>query len=204
MTTNAYPLILASTAPWRAELLRTKFRLRNHGPALRRVFSHRAKTLRPGTELRMVGKARASAALRPNAYILAADQTAEFEGQCLQKPKDLAGCASQLRQLQGGTHYLHSAVALYSPVQADINTRIITVTLTMKVLSSTDVDDYVLRTIPSAASEVINLSAVAKISFTTSTKRRARSSAFHLRLSMNSSMTLASLVEELESELVRP
>ena len=148
MTTNAFPLILASTAPWRAELLRTKFRnFETMAPPYDESFPIEVKPA--DLALRhAVGKARASAALRPTAYILAADQTAEFRGLCLQKPADLAGCASQLRQLQGGTHYLHSAVALYSPVQGAINTRIITVTLTMKALSSTDVEDYVLQDHP--------------------------------------------------------
>ena len=85
MTTNAYPLILASTAPWRAELLRTKFRdFETMAPPYDESFPIELKP----SDLALkhaVGKARASAALRPNAYILAADQTAEFEGQCLQK-----------------------------------------------------------------------------------------------------------------------
>ena len=143
MTPNAYPLILASTAPWRADLLRTKFRnFETMAPPYDESFPIELKP----SELALkhaTGKARASAALRPNAYILAADQTAEFAGLCLQKPVDLAGCASQLRKLQGDTHYLHSAVALYSPAQGEIKTRIITVTLTMKALSPADIEDYV-------------------------------------------------------------
>ena len=84
MTTNAYPLILASTAPWRAELLRTKFRnFETMAPPYDESFPIELKPA--DLALRhAVGKARASAALRPTAYILAADQTAEFRGLCLQ------------------------------------------------------------------------------------------------------------------------
>ena len=135
-------------APWRAELVRTRF---IDFEAMAPPYDESFPTELKPSELALqhaAGKAGASAVLRPDAYILAADQTAEFRGRGLQKPADLAGCASQLRQLRGDTHYLHSAVALYSPVQGEIKTRIISVTLTMKALSPTEIENYVLRDRP--------------------------------------------------------
>lgn len=47
------------------------------------------------------------------ATIIAADQTLDFEGQCLTKASDPASCVKQLIRMSGKTHHLHSAVTLF-------------------------------------------------------------------------------------------
>ncbi len=48
----------------------------------------------------------------PNALVIGADQTLEFEGRLFDKPLDLTAAREQLLTLRGRTHTLHAAVSL--------------------------------------------------------------------------------------------
>jgi len=48
----------------------------------------------------------------PNALVIGADQTLEFEGRLFDKPLDLTVAREQLLTLRGRTHTLHAAVSL--------------------------------------------------------------------------------------------
>ena len=137
------PLILASTAPWRADILRgLTSDFQTMAPPYKESFPLSVSP-RDLARQHAEGKAKASAQLRPDAFILAADQTAEFMGTCLRKPEDLDSCIRQLSELQGNTHYLHSAIALYSPINQTIACEVVTVTLDMHPLSPEEVTQYV-------------------------------------------------------------
>ena len=148
MPINTQPLILASTASWRADILREMdLAFSVVAPPYEERHS---QTLSP-KEIAMLhaqGKAQAAATLRSDAYILAADQTAEFQGECLTKPKDLKACVKQLSLLQGQSHQLHSAVALYCPLNHRVLSKVVTVTLQMNHLSPVEVADYIHRDRP--------------------------------------------------------
>ena len=141
-------LTLASTATWRAELLRElKIPFDVMAPPYEEHFPSGASP----KELALAhseGKARAAARERPTAFVLAADQTAEFAKRCLQKPRDLGACITQLTKLQGKAHYLHSAISLYNPSDQSIQSDIVTVTLEMRALSPSEVLEYIHRDKP--------------------------------------------------------
>ena len=141
-------LILASTATWRAELLRElKVPFDVMAPPYDEQFPSRVSP----KELALThseGKARAAAGQRPTAFILAADQTAEFAQQCLRKPRNLEACIAQLTELQGRTHCLHSAISLYNPENRSVQSEVVTVTLEMRALSPSEVREYIRRDKP--------------------------------------------------------
>ena len=143
MPINSRPLILASTAPWRADILRKlNIDFEVMAPPYKESFPEGALP-KDIASYHAKKKAHASAVIRPDAFILAADQTAEFMQQCLQKPKDLNACVAQLTALQGHIHYLHSAIALYNPLSRETQTHVVTVTLDMLPLSTDEISRYV-------------------------------------------------------------
>jgi len=52
------------------------------------------------------------AASKPRRYVVGADQTLSLQGKLFSKPKGRAQAADQLRELSGGMHELHSAIAV--------------------------------------------------------------------------------------------
>ena len=136
-------LTLASTATWRAELLRElKIPFDVMAPPYDEQFPSQAAP-KDVALIHSEGKARAAARERPTAFILAADQTAEFALRCLQKPRNLEACIAQLTELQGNVHYLHSAISLYNPENRSIQSEVVTVTLEMRALNPSEVREYI-------------------------------------------------------------
>ncbi|HUO95994.1 MAG TPA: Maf family nucleotide pyrophosphatase [Steroidobacteraceae bacterium] len=105
-------LILASTSPYRRELLRR----------LRLPFASEApgveETRTPGEApgplaLRLaLAKAAAVAARHPGAVVIGSDQVAECQGHVLGKPGSAERACEQLRQASGATVVFHTAVAV--------------------------------------------------------------------------------------------
>ena len=58
-------------------------------------------------------KARKVALKHPDALVLGCDQVLDFEGQTLQKPKDIDDARRQLKQMAGKRHQILSAAVLY-------------------------------------------------------------------------------------------
>jgi len=105
-------LILASTSPYRRELLR---RLRlpfdSEAPG---VEETRSRDEAPGPlALRLaLAKAAAVAARHPGAVVIGSDQVAECQGHVLGKPGSAERACEQLRQASGATVVFHTAVAV--------------------------------------------------------------------------------------------
>jgi septum formation protein len=57
-------------------------------------------------------KARAMAAIAPEALVIGCDQTLALGDTLLHKPKDMAAARAQLDLLRGHTHHLHAGIAL--------------------------------------------------------------------------------------------
>ena len=105
-------LILASTSPYRRELLRR----------LRLPFASEApgveETRTPGEApgplaLRLaLAKAASVAARHPGAVVIGSDQVAECQGHVLGKPGSAERACEQLRQASGATVVFHTAVAV--------------------------------------------------------------------------------------------
>jgi septum formation protein len=106
------PLVLASTSPYRRELLE---RLRLPFDTLSPDVD---ETPAPGeacktTSVRLaLAKARAGAALRPDAVVIGSDQVAELDGAPIGKPGSHERAVSQLRAMSGRTVAFHTAVAV--------------------------------------------------------------------------------------------
>jgi len=105
-------LVLASTSPWRRELLA---RLRLPFEAIAPDYEERtpADALPEATAQRhALGKARAVAAQYPDTWVIGADQVAACEGETLGKPGSPQAARAQLRRLSGQAVDFFTGVAL--------------------------------------------------------------------------------------------
>ena len=106
------PLILASSSPRRAELLR---QLR---PEFQIIPSDAAEIIdehlspQELCQLNAHRKARAVAKKIPDALVLGADTLVFLDGDIMGKPRDLAGARRMLARLQGRTHQVVTGVSL--------------------------------------------------------------------------------------------
>lgn len=58
-------------------------------------------------------KGRRIALANPKAFIIASDQILDFSGRCFSKPESLDNAKTQLLELQGKTHKLHTSVVVF-------------------------------------------------------------------------------------------
>ncbi len=145
----ASSLVLASTSPYRKELL----------ARLGIPFSARAP-LCDEEALKLAGEEPAAQALRlarekalslhasqPGAHILGGDQLVAFAGRCLGKPHTPENALSQLCAMQGKQHSLLTAIALVAP-DGSLSTHLDTHVMTMRALSEQELARYVARDQP--------------------------------------------------------
>lgn len=108
-------LILASTSPYRRELLARlgiPFSVEAPGVDESKVTG----TPREIAEKLALEKAKAVAARNPGAVVIGSDQLAAFEGKSLGKPGTVEQAIEQLSLLNGKTHELITAVAVVGKV----------------------------------------------------------------------------------------
>lgn len=113
----AAPLVLASTSPYKRELLaRLGLSFTAAAPEVDEAPLMRAALPPREIAARLAAaKAEAVVATRPEALVLGGDQLVSFEGTILGKPGSPAAAEAQLRRLRGKTHALITAVALRGP-----------------------------------------------------------------------------------------
>ncbi|HEV6966469.1 Maf family protein [Roseateles sp.] len=113
-------LILASTSPYRRELL-ARLRL-----PFEAVASQVDETALPGeapaalAERLALTKARAVAAQRPGAVVIGSDQVADLDGEAIGKPGTHEVATAQLRRMSGREVVFQTAVAVVAPGLAAI------------------------------------------------------------------------------------
>jgi 7-methyl-GTP pyrophosphatase len=109
---SSRPLVLASTSPYRRELLtrlRIPFDVCAPGVSEAPLSGEAARD----TALRLAQlKARAVAPSYPGALVIASDQVAALDGECLGKPGNHQKAVSQLKALRGKCVTFHTALAL--------------------------------------------------------------------------------------------
>jgi septum formation protein len=109
---SSRPLVLASTSPYRRELLtrlRIPFDVCAPGVSEAPLPGEAARD----TALRLAQlKARAVAPSYPGALVIASDQVAALDGECLGKPGNHQKAVSQLKALRGKCVTFHTALAL--------------------------------------------------------------------------------------------
>lgn len=111
---DAPGLVLASTSPYRRELLA---RLQLPFDTVRPEVDEAALTGETPTALALrlaVAKAEAVAVLRPGARVIGSDQVADFDGAALGKPGGRDAAIAQLEAMSGSTVAFRTAVAVAS------------------------------------------------------------------------------------------
>lgn len=93
-------------------------------------------------------KARAVAALRPDALILGSDQIAEAEGRVLRKPGGFERARETLRFLAGRDHRLVTGVVLLDAADGRIETALDVARLRMRRLADDEIENYLRREEP--------------------------------------------------------
>ncbi|MGE5171998.1 MAG: Maf family nucleotide pyrophosphatase [Rudaea sp.] len=142
------PLVLASTSPYRRELLaRLRLRFDVEAPGV-------DETPLPGeppaaTPCRLAeAKARAVAARRGDALVIGADQVADAGGVVFSKPVDHADAVTQLTRLAGQSVVFHTAVALVDAASGRCAVRLVDVTTTFRALERRAIENYLRRERP--------------------------------------------------------
>ena len=123
-------LLLASASPRRRELL-TQIGL-THAVRPAHIDETRYPNEVPVAYVGRLAleKARAVAALHPDATVLAADTTVTLNGQVLNKPADLAEASRMLRALASNVHHVHTGIAVLHAGRAFAHVETTTVTFT--------------------------------------------------------------------------
>ena len=139
-TTLTHPLILASSSPYRRELLsRLKIPFISISPDIDETPASgetpRALALRLAQT-----KAQVIAAQYPGTLVIGADQVASLHGSPLGKPGDYASAQRQLRALSGQSVVFHSALAVVS--DQHIQTVEVPTTCVFRPLSDLAIDRY--------------------------------------------------------------
>jgi septum formation protein len=136
------PLILASTSPYRRELLqrlRLPFEVMAPGVDEARLPAEAPAAM----ALRLaLAKARAIAALRPDAVVIGSDQVADLEGLALGKPGDHDRATAQLRQLSGRRAVFQTAVAVVRPATGFEQALLAPVNVQFRALSDAEIEHY--------------------------------------------------------------
>jgi septum formation protein len=151
-----YPLILASTSPYRRALLE-RFGLPfetvrpevGEEPVAGETPADRAMRL-------AVAKAQAVAARRPDAVVIGSDQVAAAGAahaaaqatKVLDKPGDAATCRAQLALLSGTDAHFYTACAVIGPTGGVRLVHLDTTTVFFRSLSPAEIDRYVEREKP--------------------------------------------------------
>ncbi|HXZ60626.1 MAG TPA: Maf family protein [Steroidobacteraceae bacterium] len=142
------PLILASTSPYRRELLARlplDFEVVAPGVGEEHVQgeSPADRALRLAT-----AKARAVARTRAGALVIGSDQVAACGGDVLDKPGDAARCRGQLALLSGRTAHFYTACVLLGAHPAAQAAHVDTTTVVFRSLTAAEIERYVERERP--------------------------------------------------------
>lgn len=139
------PLILASSSPYRKELLaRLGLAFETVSPEVDE--SPLPKESPQDTALRLAQlKARKIAETHPNALIIGCDQLATLDGMQLGKPGNHENATKQLRMMQGRTVIFHSALCLYNAQTLNMQAEVVPYEVAFRKLSDEQIERY-LRT----------------------------------------------------------
>ncbi len=147
-----YPLILASTSPYR-RLLLERFGLPFETVKPPVGEEHLAGEAPADRALRLaVAKAQAVATLRPDAVVIGSDQVAAAGvargNKVLDKPGDAATCRAQLATLSGADARFYTGCAVIGPAGGVRLSHLDTTTVIFRSLASVEIERYVEREKP--------------------------------------------------------
>jgi septum formation protein len=144
MTTQAPPLILASSSPYRQALLaRLGLTFRAIAPELDETALAGEKAL--DTALRLArAKADSVARQHQGALVIGSDQVACLNGSAIGKPGNHANALVQLQQMRGQQVAFHSALCLLDTRNSppDVQIEVVTVQVRFRDLPDAELDAY--------------------------------------------------------------
>lgn len=160
------PLILASSSPYRRELLeRLQLPFSVLSPDIDETPL--AGELPEQTALRLAqAKALKVADMHPDALIIGCDQVATLDGLQLGKPLNHENAVRQLTLMRGRSVIFHSALCLYNAANQHMQTDVVPYTVTFRDLSNAQIENYLRREQPyqcagSAKSEGLGIAIIA-------------------------------------------
>lgn len=136
------PLILASSSPYRKELLQRLFLdFEVFSPDIDE--SQLADERPEQTALRLAQlKAKKIAETHPDAIIIGCDQVATLDGMQLGKPGNHENAIKQLRMMRGKQVTFHSALCLYNAQTQHMQAEVVPYIVEFRNLSDTQIDRY--------------------------------------------------------------
>lgn len=160
------PLILASSSPYRRELLeRLQLPFSVLSPDIDETAL--AGELPEQTALRLAqAKALKVADLHPDALVIGCDQVATLDGLQLGKPLNHENAVRQLTLMRGRSVVFHSALCLYNAANQQMQADVVPYTVTFRDLSNAQIENYLRREQPyqcagSAKSEGLGIAIIA-------------------------------------------
>lgn len=140
-------LVLGSTSKFRAALL-AQAGIRHFKQVASGCDEQTITHKEPARQALLRAEAKASAVpVESRSLVIGADQVLEFEGKSYGKADSAKIAEERLREMSGKTHYLHSAFALAHMKKDNlpeiVHSEVVTVSLTMRELSLTEVKNYV-------------------------------------------------------------
>ena len=141
-------LILASTSPYRRELL-SRLALDFEVVAPEVSEEHQRGESPTDRALRLAtAKAQAVSARHPHALVLGSDQVAACGAEVLDKPGDARRCREQLLRLSGHTAHFYTACVLLGAGAGLHLAHVDTTTVVFRELSASEIDRYIARERP--------------------------------------------------------
>jgi septum formation protein len=146
--TPARQLILASTSPYRRELL-ARLGVPFTCAAPPYVEEHDLAVAPEALVVELARrKAKSLAGQYPDALVLAADQVAEVDGELLTKPKTAERAVAQLLRLRGRSHRLLTGVVVLDTGSGRLEHALDVQVLEMRDVSDAQIEGYVAREQP--------------------------------------------------------
>lgn len=141
-------LILASTSPYRRELLsRLGLAFDVVAPGVDEAPTPLQTPLERAQRLAL-SKASAVGAVHPDATVIGSDQLAVCKGELLEKPGTVERCREQLRWASAAAATFYTAVAVLQPARAQTLQFVDTTTVYFRALGDTEIDRYIEREKP--------------------------------------------------------
>jgi septum formation protein len=161
-------LILASTSPYRRELLnRLQIPFETYAPDLDETPLTGETPVQTATRL-AEAKARAAGARFPEALIIGSDQVATLDGLQLGKPHTHDNATRQLRMMRGRSVVFNTALCLYNSQTGSVQNRMVPFTVTFRDLGDDQIEHYLTKEQPyncagSAKSEGLGIALIARM-----------------------------------------
>jgi septum formation protein len=165
------PLILASSSPYRKELL-SRLGLAFEAISPEVDESPLPKESPQDTALRLAQiKARKIAETHPQALVIGCDQVATLDGMQLGKPGNHENATKQLRMMQGRTVIFHSALCLYNAKTLTMQAEVVPYEVAFRKLSDEQIERYLRSEEPyncagSAKSEGLGIALISSMNGT--------------------------------------